>query len=91
MRGVQVFEIKAGSSVIQRIWVMGAFAQTYEAGVHWYTNDLNLWQPEFNRIGAWQQFFAMPWVFQLPTSIHFGCFVCLQTLPVASQCVLFVV
>jgi hypothetical protein len=48
----QIMEIKAGSSVIQRIWVMGAFARTYEAGVHWYTNDLNLWQPEFNRIGA---------------------------------------
>ena len=54
-----VFEIKAGSSVIQRIWVMGAFAETYESGAHWYTNDLNLWQPEFVRIEG-MQFWWLP-------------------------------
>ena len=49
-----VFEIKCGSSTIRNVWIMGAFQHGYEAGVHWYTNDLNLWQPEFNRIEGLQ-------------------------------------
>ena len=56
-RGVStnaVLEIKCGSSIIRDVWIMGAFAKSYEAGAHWYTNDLNLWQPEFNRIEGMQ-------------------------------------
>ena len=49
-----VLEIKCGSSVLRDIWIMGAFAAGYEAGAHWYTNNLNLWQPEFNRIEGMQ-------------------------------------
>ena len=49
-----VFEIKCGSSIIRDVWIMGAFDKGYEAGAHWYTNDLNLWQPEFNRIEGMQ-------------------------------------
>lgn len=33
---------------------MGAFNESYECGAQWYTNDLNLWQPEFNRIQGMQ-------------------------------------
>ena len=49
-----VFEIKCGSSIIRDVWIMGAFNESYECGAQWYTNDLNLWQPEFNRIEGMQ-------------------------------------
>ena len=32
----------------------GAFNEGYQAGAHWYTNDLNMWQPEFNRLEGLQ-------------------------------------
>ena len=36
------------------VWIMGAYDEGYEAGGHWYTNDLNLWQPEYVRLEGLQ-------------------------------------
>eukprot|EP01052_Picozoa_sp_SAG31_P064136 SAG31_NODE_23009_length_513_cov_1.099034_2_plen_105_part_01 len=33
---------------------MGAYDDGYEAAGHWYTNDLNLWQPEYVRLEGLQ-------------------------------------
>lgn len=53
-----VLELKCGSSVVQNLWVMADFDRTYASAVHLYTNDLNLWQPEFNRFINLQFWFA---------------------------------
>jgi hypothetical protein len=38
----------------EQVWIMGEFQESYECGAQWYSNDLNLWQPEFNRIEGMQ-------------------------------------
>src|SRR5205085_12381899 len=49
-----VLEIKCGYSTLRDVKVGANFNPLYQCAIHWYTNDLNLHYPGFNRIyGMW--------------------------------------
>lgn len=47
-------QIKVGSNHVYNLKAVGPFDDTYESGIHWYTNDLNTFYPGFVKGLLWK-------------------------------------